>query len=100
MFGQAKVIIGAHVEDALAPGDLNMRVLWRGDDALVLVGACRANFSELAQDVIAKSVLHKLKTIFLCRLPIGKIRKVAASSASESRAVVIPKPSPIRVAWR
>src|SRR5262245_63817186 len=100
MLGQAKIIVGAHVEDALAASDLDMRVLRRGDDALVLVGARRANFCELAEEVIAKSVLHIPKKICRCRIASEKIRKVEALNATESRAVVIPAPWPIRVGWQ
>ncbi|MDZ7749664.1 MAG: AzlC family ABC transporter permease [Halofilum sp. (in: g-proteobacteria)] len=56
--GETEVVVGAQVEHALAAGHLDLAGLARGDDALVLVQAGRAQGLELARQVLGESLAH------------------------------------------
>ena len=59
MIGQAEIIVRAHVEHALAAGDLDVRVLRAGDDALGFVKALRFNFIERLRNLLFEFGEHE-----------------------------------------
>ena len=58
MIGQTEVIIGTHVQDALAIGHRDVRVLRRGDDALGFVETLRPNFIECFRKLLFEFGKH------------------------------------------
>ncbi|KKK95540.1 hypothetical protein LCGC14_2671780, partial [marine sediment metagenome] len=58
MLGQAKIVVGAHVQDGLARAHADMGALGRGDDTLFLVQAVIANGLELPPQMLFEFAVH------------------------------------------
>jgi hypothetical protein len=54
MIGETEIVVGAHVEHALAPGNGNVRVLRTCDDALGFKETLRFDFFECLRNLIFK----------------------------------------------
>jgi hypothetical protein len=52
MVGQAEIIVRAHVEHPFPAGDLDIRILWAGYDALRFVEALRFYLGQHVAEVI------------------------------------------------
>ena len=67
MIGQAQVVVGAHVQDIGPSPDADVRLLGRGEHALALPEAGRADLVELAGQVLLHGAVHCRKAPRLVR---------------------------------
>jgi len=59
MIGQAEIIVCAHVEDAFAASDGDVRILWTCDDPLGFEEALRFNFLERLRNLLFEFRKHR-----------------------------------------